>query len=1114
MNAKNRLLSLVMALLCCTAYALAGSPGPKSEQEKKVSVVCRSKDLKWVINQLEKQTGLLFVYSNDMLDPDKKISVQLHNADLNYALEQIFTPLRIDYELAGKNVLLKVHAGDRLVNISTAVFHPADVEIQGQVLDEQKNPIAGATVMLKGTNSITTTNSDGRFVLHVPEAKGTLIISFVGYRSQEVAITSSNMIVNLAQGDNNLGEVVVVGYGTQRRVSVTGAVDQVRSASLEGRPSVNLTQSLQGLSPNLIIQQTNSEPGAGININIRGVSTLGNNGPLVVIDGIAGGDMNLLNPADIDNISVLKDAGSAAIYGSRSANGVILITTKKGKKNARPIVTYNGMAGIQQPKIWYKPVESFENAILRNQSNVNAGLAPIYTPDQIQAYKDSGSEPWFLDEILQPAMQQQHNLSVSGGNDKTTYLISGAFVNQGSNLVGPSYGLTRYNLRLNLTTEVGRLKLTGTMAYARNQIKDHSSSTSTLIVDAGRVPTYYKLKDEQGRYLTNDVLAEYNPLGILEKGGSRRYNDDNLFTNVTGELMLIKGLKLKGSIGGTIANNHMFEHRRQVDYFPKGSYGLDRNANDRNYKDLFLNTQVMLDYAKSLGNHNITALVGFANESFSSTTTEVRKKYVDNDLGTPTTGTIIDPGTYNSVNGSNETSLNSVFGRAGYNFNDKYFAEFNFRFDGSSKFAKDLRWGFFPSVSAGWRLTEEAFMENYLSRIGSLKLRASYGILGNQNVGNYQYQTTYSNYNNAYGFNNQPVSGTSFTFANPDLQWERAATFNAGVDATFLKNNLQVSFDYFNKLTSDILIRPAVPGLYGGTVADFNAGKVRNTGWEVNASYRIPGKRFNHTVGFNIADTKNEVIYFEGKEQRTGADEMEVILREGLPYNAYIGYRTDGYFQNLDDILNGPTPTGIQVSPGDIRYVDRNKDNIIDDQDKFVLGHPFPRYTFGFNYGLTWKNLDFSLFIQGVGKRDMFLRGELVEPFHFNYSQVMYQHQLDYWTPVNPDARYPRLAPAGSASNTNNYRRGSDLYLFNAAYARLKNIQLGYSLPQHWISKASLQKARIYFVGQNLLTVSGVSFVDPELSEFNNSMKNNGANSGRAYPTPVYYGFGLDITFK
>ncbi|WP_082037820.1 TonB-dependent receptor [Flavihumibacter solisilvae] len=1114
MNAKNRLLSLVMALLCCTAYALAGSPGPKSEQEKKVSVVCRSKNLKWVINQLEKQTGLLFVYSNDMLDPDKKISVQLRNADLSYALEQIFTPLRIDYELAGKNVLLKVHAGDRLVNISTAVFHAADVEIQGQVLDEQKNPIAGATVLLKGTNSITTTNSDGRFVLHVPEAKGTLIISFVGYRSQEVAITSSNMIVNLAQGDNNLGEVVVVGYGTQRRVSVTGAVDQVRSASLEGRPSVNLTQSLQGLSPNLIIQQTNSEPGAGININIRGVSTLGNNGPLVVIDGIAGGDMNLLNPADIDNISVLKDAGSAAIYGSRSANGVILITTKKGKKNARPIVTYNGMAGIQQPKIWYKPVESFENAILRNQSNVNAGLPPIYTPDQIQAYKDSGSEPWFLDEILQPAMQQQHNLSVSGGNDKTTYLISGAFVNQGSNLVGPSYGLTRYNLRLNLTTEVGRLKLTGTMAYARNQIKDHSSSTSTLIVDAGRVPTYYKLKDEQGRYLTNDVLAEYNPLGILEKGGSRRYNDDNLFTNVTGELMLIKGLKLKGSIGGTIANNHMFEHRRQVDYFPKGSYGLDRNANDRNYKDLFLNTQVMLDYAKSLGNHNITALVGFANESFSSTTTEVRKKYVDNDLGTPTTGTIIDPGTYNSVNGSNETSLNSVFGRAGYNFNDKYFAEFNFRFDGSSKFAKDLRWGFFPSVSAGWRLTEEAFMENYLSRIGSLKLRASYGILGNQNVGNYQYQTTYSNYNNAYGFNNQPVSGTSFTFANPDLQWERAATFNAGVDATFLRNNLLVSFDYFNKLTSDILIRPAVPGLYGGTVADFNAGKVRNTGWEVNASYRIPGKRFNHTVGFNIADTKNEVIYFEGKEQRTGADEMEVILREGLPYNAYIGYRTDGYFQNLDDILNGPTPTGIQVSPGDIRYVDRNKDNIIDDQDKFVLGHPFPRYTFGFNYGLTWKNLDFSLFIQGVGKRDMFLRGELVEPFHFNYSQVMYQHQLDYWTPVNPDARYPRLAPAGSASNTNNYRRGSDLYLFNAAYARLKNIQLGYSLPQHWISKASLQKARIYFVGQNLLTVSGVSFVDPELSEFNNSMKNNGANSGRAYPTPVYFGFGLDITFK
>jgi TonB-linked SusC/RagA family outer membrane protein len=1116
MNVAKRLSAVVFAiLLFVSLQTLAGTPGAENLQDKKVSVVCKSKDLKWVITQLEKQTGMLFVYSDDILDLKQKVSVQIRNTDFEYALDEIFSPLQIDFELAGKNVLLKPETKDASeLNAKGISNHSADVEIRGRVLDENKMPVVGATIQLKGTNIITTTGADGIFVIQVPEQKGTLFISFVGYRSEEVVITGNTLLINLQHSESNLGEVVVVGYGTQRRASLTGAVDQIKSSALESRPSVNLTQSLQGLSPNLIIQQTNSEPGARMNVNIRGVGTLGDNSPLVVIDGIAGGDINLLNPSDIDNISILKDAGSAAIYGSRSSNGVILITTKKGKKNARPVVTYNGMAGIQEPKVWYKPVESFENAMLRNQSNVNAGLAPVYTPDQIQEFKDKGSEEWFLDEILHPSIQQNHNLSISGGNDKTTYLVSGGYVNQQSNLVGPAYGLNRYNLRMNLTTEVGRLKLTSSLAYARNQIKEHTSSTSTLIVDAGRVPTYYRMKDEQGRYLTNDVLAEYNPLGILEQGGTREYTDDNLFGNVTGELDIYRGLKLKGSVGGTIANNHMFEHRKEVNYFPKGVYGVDRNANDRFYKDQFLNTQLMLEYAKSLGDHKLNALLGFANESFGSKNVEVRKKYVDNDLGTPTTGTIIDPGTNNSVNGSNETSLNSLFGRAGYNFNDRYYAEFNFRFDGSSKFSKDMRWGFFPSVSAGWRLTEESFMKNFSERIGSLKLRASYGILGNQNVGNYQYQTTYFNYNNAYGFNNQPVSGTGFTFANEDLQWERAATFNIGADGSFLANRLQVSFDYFSKLTSDILIKPAVPGLYGGSVSDFNAGKVRNHGWEVNASYHIAGKIFNHTIGFNIADSKNEVVYFEGKEQRTGADEMEVLLSEGLAYNSYVGLKTNGYFQNMDEILNGPAPTGITVSPGDIRYVDRNKDNIIDDQDKFVLGNPFPRYTFGFNYGLTWKNLDFSFLIQGVGKRDMFLRGELVEPFHFNYSQVMYQHQLDFWTPVNPDAKFPRLAPAGSASNTNNYRRGSDLYLFNAAYARLKNIQLGYSLPQRWISKASLQKARIYVVGQNLLTFSGVSFVDPESSEFNNSMKNAGANSGRSYPTPVYYGFGLDITFK
>jgi len=1113
---------LLVAVIACMAFSglyagTRGTPPAWKNQKQKVNVVCKDKDLKWVINLLEKQTGTLFVYSNDELNLAQKLSLRIKDTEFDEALQRIFMPLHIVFELAGKNVLLKPEKRESFSAVPV-VADPAgrDVTITGKVLDEKQQPVVGATVQLKGSNLVTTTREDGSYSLTVPEAKGTLVISYVGYRREEVIITGISQQISLQLIDASLGEVVVIGYGTQRRTSVSGAVDQIRSTALEGKPSVNLTQSLQGVSPNLIIQQRNSEPGAEININIRGVSTLNNNSPLIVIDGIAGGDLNQLNPSDIDNISVLKDAGSAAIYGSRSANGVILITTKKGKKNAGAAVTYNGMVGIQQPKNFYKPVEGYENAMLRNEALVNAGLQPMYTPDQIRAFKEQGSEEWMLDGIQQDALQQNHNLGVSGGNDKTTYLLSVGYVDQQSNLVGPNFGLKRYNARINLSTEVGRLKVTGTLAYSRRDIKEHSSSTSTLIVDAARTPRLYKMIDDQGRYLTNDVLAEFNPLGILVQGGYRTHNDDHLFGNISAELSIIDGLKLKGVAGGNLSALTTYERVRQVNFFPKGIYGADRNTNDVSAKNLFLNTQLMLEYQQAFGEHHVNVLAGYSNESVTNKAQGLYTKYNDNELGTPVTGTVIDPAaSYNTNRRTAESSLNSFFGRAGYSYNDKYFLEFNFRYDGSSKFAKDLRWGFFPSVSAAWRVTEESFMEDYVGKFGSLKLRASYGVLGNQSVDNYQFQTTYDiNTRNVYGFNNSPVALVDFTFANPNLRWEKAATFNAGVDATFLKDRLQVTFDYFNKLTSDILITPSIPGLFGGSVSAYNAGKVRNLGWELSMSYRIPGRQFNHTIGFNIGDSRNEVVNFQGGERITGADEMQVILREGLPFNSYIGLKRDGYFQNIADIENGPAPTGITVVPGDIRYVDRNKDNVIDDQDKFVLGNPFPRYTYGFNYAVSWKQLDLSIFIQGVGKRDMFLRGELVEPFHYNYGQTMYQHQLDYWTPINPNAKFPRLAAVNSPSNTNNFRRGSDLYLFDAAYARLKNLQIGYSLPAQWINKAGMQKARFFLVGQNLLTIAGVSFVDPEISEFNNNLSNNGANSGRNYPTPIFYGIGLDITFK
>ena len=957
---------------------------------------------------------------------------------------------------------------------------------------------------------------DGRYSMVLSSGNTTLRFTMLGYKPVEIKVDDKTVInVSMDSEVSTLEEVVVIGYGTQKKRKVIGAMDNVGSRDFEGRPNVNATQALQGKAASLIIQQTNSEPGAGLNINIRGISTLGNNSPLIVIDGIVGGDINALNPADIENVSVLKDAGSAAIYGSRASNGVVLITTKKGGKNKPMSIQFSTLAGFNDPHFFTKPVKGYENAMLRNEAafNSDAGSA-VFSASQIAALKANGDPEWFAEEIVKPALQFNQNLSLSGGSENSTYHVSLGYLDQGSIFVGPKKGVERYNMRVNLTNEFGRFKLASTIAYTKQLITDHSSSTATLMVDSFRVPLYYTQKDEQGNYLTNDVLGQFNSLGILEQGGFRKYNNDDIFIALNAELKLTDFLKFKTVFGGRSWSGSTFSRVKEVRFLPLGVYGADRDTNDESRKSLDLNSQFMLELNKTFaGVHTVGALIGYSNENHNDRGIGIFRKFTDPDLGTPVTETVIQPGSYNSNTSSSVNSLNSVFGRATYDYDDKYFAEFSFRYDGSSKFRDEKRWGFFPSATLGYGLTREKFMENYRDNVGNIKIRSSYGILGNQNVGNYQYQTTYFTFQNAYGFNNEVVSGTGFNFANPDIQWERAATFNAGLDTDFFKGALSVTFDYFNKVTSDILVPPQVPGVFGTGLPNFNAGKVGSQGWEISATYRHKGKVFNHSVTVNLGDTKNKVLDFQGNERLTGVEELQVLLREGLPFNSYVALKRDGYFQNVEEIQGAAVPEGITVQPGDNRYVDLNNDGKIDDNDRFVFGNPFPRYTYGLTYNLNYKNFDFSMFVQGVGKRTMMIRGELVEPFHVNYGMTMYTHQLDYWTPQNTDARYPRLANNGTQSITNNFRRGSDMYLYDGAYARLKNIQLGYSLPDNVVNVIGMSSLRMYVSGQNLLTLSKVKFVDPELSEFNNSMGPSGGNSGRAYPTQVYYGLGIDISF-
>lgn len=462
------------------------------------------------------------------------------------------------------------------------------------------------------------------------------------------------------------------------------------------------------------------------------------------------------------------------------------------------------------------------------------------------------------------------------------------------------------------------------------------------------------------------------------------------------------------------------------------------------------------------------------------------------------------------------SALQSFFGRVGYSYDERYYFEFTARYDMSSKFLKVRNGAFFPAVSLGWRMSQEKFMTSWRERVGDLKLRASYGLNGNQqDVGLYDFMTTYGLWQNAYGFNGVPVQGLMFTMGNELLTWETAKTFNIGVDATFFQNRLSVNLDYFYKRTEDILLPPVVPGTFGASIAKENRGVLDNQGWEVTINYNLTHGNWKHNFSLNVADSHNEVVKY-GDRNIHSNDGVNVLTQEGLPLNSYFGYKTAGFFQSMEEIETAAIPSTIdrsQLRPGDVRYVDQNGDGIINEDDRIYLGYGFPRYTFGFSYNVSWKGIDVGLMLQGVMKRTNAIRGEMIEPFHSDYSMTMFDHQLDYWTPTNRNARYPRLGTSGSVSQSNNWMGGSDIYMLEGAYMRVKNIQVGYTLPKKWTRKFGCEALRIYFDAQNPLTWTKNGFVDPETSEFGSNMSRGGANSARNYPTLRYFGGGIDLTF-
>jgi TonB-linked SusC/RagA family outer membrane protein len=1088
---------------------------------QKVTLKVKNATIRDVFTKIQAQTSYDFLYNEDELKLAAPVTLNLSNMGLKQALDICFNNQPLAYTIENTTIL---------ITKKPVVEKIAPKAVTGKVIDTTGLGLPGVTVKEKNTNNVVITDKNGNYNISVTSNKAVLVFSFIGYSTQEVPVPDNGPVnINLKEYNANLNEVVVVGYGTQTKISLTGAVNQVNAKDIGDKPVLNVLQALQGESPNLIVQQTSLDPGSGVNLNIRGVGTTGDNTPLVVIDGIVGGNINTLNPNDVASVSILKDAGAAAIYGSRAANGVILVTTKSGKINEKPSVTLNSSYGIQHPDVLLHKVDAWQNAYYKNESLVNSGLPPAYTPEQIQQLQQQGNGTWDVQHVLKDAPLISENVAVSGGGATNSYFISGGYQNQGSNIVGngglgADYGYQKYNVRMNQTSIIGKFKVNLILSYDKNRNKTNTMGDNNLFADADRVPYNYSWQDANGNYLTNPVSSQFNVLGAVKEGGYNQTDNDEFFGTLKGELNISNSFKLSAIVGGTVTDNSTFGRTIQVNDVPTGVSGNNTPVYDYSLKQLFINSQVFGEYTKQIKDHKFHILLGVSNESFNSSDFQLQELYTDQQLGTPTTGTVLDAAnSHNSNNGTTETSLDSFFGRVNYSYKDRYFLEGDFREDGSSKFASGHRWGFFPSIAGSWIASDEPFLQRIKSVVNTLKFRASYGVLGNQNVNRpdnenvYQYQTTYFPYQNAYSFNNTIVGGAGYALGNPDLTWERAATLNIGMDAAFFNNKLNVSLDYFNKTTSDILAqRTDVPALFGAGFPSYNISKVQNRGWEATISYTLRTNAVTQNFSFNIANSSNKLLAFSygNNQQIVNLGEYSLLRQVGDPVTQYYGYKVAGIFQTQAEVNNSAKPAGLTLAPGDLKYVDQNKDGIIDQKDMVPLGNPFPQFTFGFTYRIAVKGFDLSLFIQGVGKRTELIRGEDVEPFHYNYGNTLFENQTDFWTPSNPGAKYPRLAAIGSDSNTNNWRDGSDIYSLNAAYARLKNVNIGYTFPADLTKKAGISALRISLIGQNLYTLTKLKFIDPETSTFDNSTGlQASSNSGRSYPLPIFYGLGLDVTF-
>ncbi|MFD2526227.1 SusC/RagA family TonB-linked outer membrane protein [Flavihumibacter stibioxidans] len=1036
----------------------------------------------------------------------------------------------------------------------------ADREISGRIVDEKGSPVANASVQVKGTTIGTTTNEDGNFKLTVPDGKNVLVISYIGFKSQEYTLNSSNTVsITLMPESSQLSDVVVVGYGTQRKVTVTGAVTAVKGEALVKSPAVDLSNSLAGRLPGLVVIQQSGEPGYdGATINIRGTNTLGNSSPLVVIDGIPDRDGGLgrLNPKDIESISVLKDA-SAAIYGARAANGAILITTKKGA-TGKPKITYDFNQGWSQPGRVPKMANAFQYANIMNELPIyktipvnewqaawsaiqqtgtydspTPGINTInanYSPEAVQKYKDH-SDPWgypdtdwFDDAFKDWSPQSRHNLQLSGGNENVRYFTSMGYISQDAYYNNSATKYKQYNFRTNLNAKVNNYISANLGILVRREDRNFPTESAGSIfrmLMRGR-PTEPEvwpnglpgpdIENGQNPYVITTNATGYvkNPTDYVQANGS---------VDITNPW--IKGLKL--TLSGAVDKNSQTEKRWQTPwklyYWDKITYEEDGKtpklvgAVRSNFTDprlsqrygMVLNTNLtgMLNYDRKIGSHNIGIMAGVTKETFEGEGfLAYRRNYISTAVDQLFAGGSLQQ---NTDGGAYKRARLGYYGRAQYNFQEKYLAEFIWRYDGSQMFSENKRFGFFPGLLLGWNISNEDFWN--VKAINYLKLRASYGQMGNDQVfyggrlQEYAYLSTYGF--GAYPINSQVVTTLRETvLANPDFTWERANNYNIGLDAGLLDGKIDLTLEYFFNKRDQILIQklgstPGSSGI-GSRLPPVNAGRVDNKGFEFSLGYNTTiNKDLVIRAGINGGYAKNKVVFMD---ETPGIPEYQ--KREGKQINGYLVYKSAGVFKDQEDInkntidYSGVTGT---LRPGDMKFEDVNGDNKIDADDRVRMDkNATPTFNYGATVDVRYKGFDLSILFQGAAGAAIRIQTESGDIG--NYLDYFYENR---WSIDNPSSEHPRLASRGDTYFTGGNFGFNTYYLFSKNYLRLKNIEIGYNFKPAILDKLKMSNLRLFANGLNVFTIDRMKVFDPEAT----------VESGVYYPQPRVINAGLSLTF-